>query len=346
MSKISIKKRSILAVAAILALLSSGCRDKNIEMTKILQVGVVVYSQDDPFINAMADKLKENLKSMETEDIKIIVSVKSGSDGQQDQNETVEEMIDAGCDVLCVNLVDRTAPSRIIKLAKQNDIPVIFFNREPVKEDLLQWDKLYYVGCDAEQSGVLQGEIVAEYIKNHPEVDKNQDGSIQYVLLEGESGHQDAISRTDYSVKTVIANDIQLEKLSYQFADWNRGQAENRMTRLIGQYEDGIELVISNNDEMALGAVEAYRKAGYEPSEWPVIFGIDGLNDALEAVKYGEMQGTVYNDKEDQAKEIARLAMEIFNGDDYYRSRLEDGKYYVSQYQRVDSKNVDWYLRQ
>ena len=50
--------------------------------------------------------------------------------------------------------------------------------------------------------------------------------------------------------------------------------------------------------------------------------------------------------KEDQAKEIARLAMEIFNGDDYYRSRLEDGKYYVSQYQRVDSKNVDWYLRQ
>ena len=142
MSKMSIKKRSILTAAAILALLSSGCRDKNTEMTKILQVGVVVYSQDDPFINAMADKLKENLKSMETEDIKIIVSVKSGSDDQQDQNETVEEMIDAGCDVLCVNLVDRTAPSRIIKLAKQNDIPVIFFNREPVKEDLLQWDKL------------------------------------------------------------------------------------------------------------------------------------------------------------------------------------------------------------
>ena len=130
MSKMSIKKRSILTAAAILALLSSGCRDKNTEMTKILQVGVVVYSQDDPFINAMADKLKENLKSMETEDIKIIVSVKSGSDDQQDQNETVEEMIDAGCDVLCVNLVDRTAPSRIIKLAKQNDIPVIFFQAE------------------------------------------------------------------------------------------------------------------------------------------------------------------------------------------------------------------------
>ena len=84
------------------------------------------------------------------------------------------------------------------RLAKQNDIPIIFFNGEPVWEDLMQWEDLYYVGCDAEQSGVMQGEIAADYIKNHPEVDKNQDGEIQYVLLEGEAGHQDAISRTDF----------------------------------------------------------------------------------------------------------------------------------------------------
>lgn len=54
----------------------------------------------------------------------------------------------------------------------------------------MQWEKLYYIGCDAEQSGIMQGEIVADYIKNHPEVDKNQDGKIQYILLEGEAGHQ------------------------------------------------------------------------------------------------------------------------------------------------------------
>ena len=90
-----------------------------------------------------------------------------------------------------MNLVDRTAPSRIIRMAKQEDIPVLFFNREPVREDLMQWEKLYYIGCDAEQSGIMQGEIVADYIKNHPEVDKNRDGEIQYVLLEGEAGHQE-----------------------------------------------------------------------------------------------------------------------------------------------------------
>ena len=146
-------------------------------------------------------------------------------------------------------------------------------------------------------------------------------------------------------MKTLIEEGVQLEKLSYQFADWNRGQAENRMTRLISQYEDGIELVISNNDEMALGAVEAYRKSEYAPSEWPVIFGIDGLDSALEAVKFGEMQGTVYNDKEEQALEMARLSLEIFRRENVYRSQLKEGRYYVSQYQRVDSSNVDDFLK-
>ena len=302
-------KRKKIVVGLILGIILvcniCGCQSNKEEKNSILRGGIVTYTQDDPFINALKEQLKGNLKTMETKDMKIMISERNGDNDQRDQNEAVEEMIDAGCDIMCINLVDRTEPSKIIKMARQNNIPVIFFNREPVWEDLMQWEDLYYVGCDAEQSGVMQGEIAADYIKNHPEVDKNQDGEIQYVLLEGEAGHQDAISRTDFSVKTLIEKEVNLEKLSYQFADWNRGQAENRMNRLISQYKDGIELVISNNDEMALGAVEAYRKAGYEQAEWPVIFGIDGLDDALEAIKAGEMQGTVYNDKEVQALQIA-----------------------------------------
>ena len=272
------------------------------------------------------------------------MSTKSGNDDQQEQNEKVEEMIDAGCDVLCINLVDRTAPSRIIRMARNEDIPVIFFNREPVREDLMQWEKLYYVGCDAEQSGIMQGEIAAEYINSHPEVDKNEDGKIQYVLLEGEAGHQDAISRTEYSVKTLMKNDVILEKLSYQLADWNRGQAENRMNRLISQYGKEIELVISNNDEMALGAVEAYRTVGYAREDWPVIFGIDGLEDALKAVKAGEMQGSILNDRVDQAKEMAKMAVKLFEGEDFDQENLKEGRYYFSEYQKVDSSNIDEYL--
>ena len=344
MSKKDRKRRSMIAVILLIAFLITGCEDKSAKTDHIIRIGVVTYTQDDPFINAMTDQLKENLKKMETDHMKIITTVKNGDDNQQDQNEIVEEMIDAGCDVLCVNLVDRTAPSRIIRMAKQEDIPVLFFNREPVREDLMQWEKLYYIGCDAEQSGIMQGEIVADYIKNHPEVDKNQDGKIQYILLEGEAGHQDAISRTDYSVKTLLEQGINLEKLSYQFADWNRGQAENRMNRLISQYGTEIELVLSNNDEMALGAVEAYKNAGYSQEQRPVIFGIDGLEDALEAVKEGTMQGTVYNDNVDQAGEIARLAVDLFKGNDISKHKLKDGRYYMSLYQKVETGNVDEFL--
>lgn len=325
-------------------LVLSGCSGKSDQTEKTLRVGVITYTQDDPFINGLTDELKEQLKAMENKERRIIVSTKSGNDDQQEQNEKVEEMIDAGCDVLCINLVDRTAPSRIIRMARNEDIPVIFFNREPVREDLMQWEKLYYVGCDAEQSGIMQGEIAAEYINSHSEVDKNKDGKIQYVLLEGEAGHQDAISRTEYSVKTLMKNDVMLEKLSYQLADWNRGQAENRMNRLISQYGKEIELVMSNNDEMALGAVEDYRKAGYAREDWPVIFGIDGLEEALEAVKAGEMQGSILNDRVDQAKEMAKMAVEMFEGEDFDQESLKEGRYYFSEYQKVDGSNIDEYL--
>lgn len=342
------KKRRLAVVLATVtgsaALVLSGCSGKSEQTEKTLRVGVITYSQDDPFINGLTDELKVQLKAMENKQRRIIVSTKSGNDDQQEQNEKVEEMIDAGCDVLCINLVDRTAPSRIVRMARNEDIPVIFFNREPVREDLMQWEKLYYVGCDAEQSGIMQGEIAAEYINSHPEVDKNEDGKIQYVLLEGEAGHQDAISRTEYSVKTLMKNDVILEKLSYQLADWNRGQAENRMNRLISQYGKEIELVISNNDEMALGAVEAYRTVGYAREDWPVIFGIDGLEDALKAVKAGEMQGSILNDRVDQAKEMAKMAVKLFEGEDFDQENLKEGRYYFSEYQKVDSSNIDEYL--
>ena len=332
-------KRKKIVVGLILGIILvcniCGCQSNKEEKNSILRVGIVTYTQDDPFINALKEQLKGNLKTMETKDMKIMISERNGDNDQRDQNEAVEEMIDAGCDIMCINLVDRTEPSKIIKMARQNNIPVIFFNREPVKEDLKQWDKLYYVGCNAEQSGKMQGQIAAKYIKKNKEVDKNYDGKIQYVLLEGEAGHQDAISRTDCSVKTIIGKGIKLEKLSYQFADWNRGQAENRTNQLIEQYGDKIEMIISNND----------KKSKYNKKQWPIIFGIDGLDDALAAIKNGEMQGTVYNDKEDQALEISRLVVDIYQGNSMKNHNLQQGKYYVSQYKKVEKSSIDKFIK-
>ena len=344
MSKKNRKRRSMIAVILLIAFLITGCEDKSVKTDHIIRIGVVTYTQDDPFINAMTDQLKENLKKMETDHMKIITTVKNGDDNQQDQNEIVEEMIDAGCDVLCVNLVDRTAPSRIIRMAKQEDIPVLFFNREPVREDLMQWDKLYYVGGDARQSGTMQGEIAAQVIRTDHTVDRNADGKIQYVLLEGETGHQDAIIRTDSVVKTLQEQGITLEKLSYQFANWNRGQAENKMTQLIHHYGDEIELVLSNNDEMAMGAVAAYEASEYPKEKRPVIFGIDGLDSALDAIQNDLIQGTVYNDRAGQAEQISRLAMDLFQGKEPEGYDFENERYIFLPYQKVTAANVEEFL--
>ena len=127
-------KRKKIVVGLILGIILvcniCGCQSNKEEKKSILRVGIVTYTQDDPFINALKEQIKGNLKTMETKDMKIMISERNGDNDQRDQNEAVEEMIDAGCDIMCINLVDRTEPSKIIKMARQNNIPVIFFNRE------------------------------------------------------------------------------------------------------------------------------------------------------------------------------------------------------------------------
>ena len=106
------------------------------------------------------------------------MTVREAAGSQRTQDDQVKEMLDAGCNVLCVNLVDRASASEIIDLAREKDVPVIFFNREPVAEDLRQWEKLYYVGADARQSGSLQGELAADLIWENVQIDRNRDGKI------------------------------------------------------------------------------------------------------------------------------------------------------------------------
>ena len=335
---------SIYVLVCCVLLCLIGCGSNKEAQRSVLRVGVVLYTQDDPFINALTDCMREDLEEYETDSLKIIMTVRDGKNDQGLQDEVVEEILDAGCDILVVDLVDRTEPSNIIKMAKNENIPVIFFNREPVREDLMQWDKLYYVGGDARQSGTMQGEIAAQVIRTDHSVDRNADGKIQYVLLEGETGHQDAIIRTDSVVKTLQEQGITLEKLSYQFANWNRGQAENKMTQLIHHYGDEIELVLSNNDEMAMGAVAAYEASGYPKENRPVIFGIDGLDSALDAIQNDLIQGTVYNDRAGQAEQISRLAMDLFQGKEPEGYDFENERYIFLPYQKVTAANVEEFL--
>ncbi len=341
------RRRKILAAGIVFCMCMRSlcaCESQQLSGEDKVRVGVAYYNQSDTFLNELIACFKEELQSFESDDFEVTVTVRDAAGSQRTQDDQVKEMLDAGCNVLCVNLVDRADPSEIIDLARERDIPIIFFNREPVAEDLMQQDGLYYVGAEAEESGIMQGELAVDAIRQNDRIDRNKDGKIQYVVLEGEAGHQDAIIRTENAVETLKSNGIALEKLSYQIANWNRAQAQNRMEQMIGQYQNKIELVLANNDDMALGALDAYRKLNYTESALPVFFGIDGTDVGLQAVRDGKMAGTVYNDKEGQAEAMAKLAVAAATGEGMEDIEFENEKYIYLPYQKVTPDQIDEFL--
>ena len=321
------KKMAIffLLISAILLLLSCKKEEERKEKKKI-KIGISLYDSYDTFISDYMKAFDGEVAEKRSEGYEVSVARYNAARSQALQNEQIEEMLQNSCDVLCVNLVDRTAPSEIIDMAKKKNVPVIFFNRELVEEDLSQWNRLYYVGADAKQSGVLQGELIAEDILEEgegentavslsSEVDKNGDGKIQYLIFEGEPGHQDAIMRTEYATGTLLKESIPLERLGYGIANWNRAEAQSKMMQLYSEFQDRIELIISNNDDMALGVIDAYDKIAVPKDNRPYIYGIDGTKVGLMAVENGNLRATVYNDRQGQAKALFQLAFQLASGD-------------------------------
>ena len=255
------------------------------------------------------------------------LDIQDAKGSQNTQNNQVERFISLGCDVLCVNLVDRMDASVIIDKAMTAGVPVVFFNRQPVEEDMNRWDQLYYIGVDAKETAVLQGQMVVDLYTDRPEaVDINGDGVVGYVLLEGESSHQDSLIRTEWSIQTLKDGGVPIEKITGGIANWERSQASALMEQWLAAYKNDIELVVSNNDDMALGAIDALERAGAVEVN---VVGIDGTTPGLEALENGKMLGTVSANKEVYASAILELAASCAMGQKPPQEYpLTDGAYY------------------
>ncbi|WP_313528375.1 galactose ABC transporter substrate-binding protein [Anaerotignum sp.] len=281
------------------------------EKTKSIQIGVSLYLEDDTFVEKILSAMEQEALAYEEETgTNIILNVSVANGSQRTQNEQVKRYIEMGYDAVCVNLVDRTNAAAIIDLGVFEDksIPIVFFNREPVAEDIMRRDMVYYVGADAKQSAVLQGESVVECYHKYPKlVDKNEDGVLQYVMLEGEMGHQDAIMRSDYSLQTIVNMGVPLHKLASGTADWNRKRASVLMEQWTENYGDEIELVLCNNDDMALGALDILSKAGINAA----VFGIDATDVGMQALEEGALWATVDCNSQEQGQAVLRIAADL-----------------------------------
>lgn len=336
-------KRALCALLGVACLaLSASCETNNPEQQiETVRIGVATYRSDDTFITALCDDLERVSKQMESETgKKIILNIADGKNSQSNQNDQVDNFISRSYDVICVNMVDRTVAAVIIDKAKRADIPVVFFNREPVEEDIRMWDRAYYVGTDAKESGIMQGQIILNALKKDAGIDKNRDGKLQYVMLEGEQAHQDSLIRTEYSVKTITAGGVQMEKLANDTANWQRSLGTAKMTSWLDQFGDEIEVVLSNNDDMALGAIDAL-KAQDMLENGPVVVGVDGTLAALEAIQNGEMLGSVVNDAQLQAQAMLDIACALTEGSDPQQVvEGMNGQYVRAPHRIVTKENV------
>jgi methyl-galactoside transport system substrate-binding protein len=288
--------KKLLVSLAVLVLILASCGGGASGKPKI---GVAIYKFDDTFMSYVRNAITENATD------KAEIEVVDSQNAQPTQNDQVDAFLSKKMKAIAINPVDRTAAATIIEKAKAKKTPVVFFNREPLPEDMASWDKVYYVGAKAEQSGTMQGQIVVDYWKNNPAADKNKDGKIQYIMLKGEPGHQDAELRTQYSIKAVTDAGIEVDKLAEDTAFWDRPKAFEKMKAFYAAHGDKIEVVFCNNDDMALGAIEALKSEGYfAGGKQIVVVGVDATAPALQALEEGTLLGTVLNDAKNQGKAL------------------------------------------
>lgn len=313
------KKALSLAVAGLMVLGVAGCSNSSQQSQtnsgaggSVPKIGVTIYKYDDNFMSFTRTAI-QNAATDKAE-----ITMNDSQNDQAKQNDQVDAMIAKGVQALAINLVDPGAAPAIAAKAQAAGIPVVFFNKEyPEGTDQVGYDKAWYVGTTSAESGIIQGELIVDAWKANADWDKNGDGKMQYVMLMGEPGHPDAEARTSESVATVQAAGIQTEELAKQTGMWDASKGKELMETWLAAHGDKIEMVICNNDGMALGAVEALKAAGYFTGDkyMPVV-GVDAIPEALELIKLNQMLGTVLNDPLNQGKATIELAINAAQGKD------------------------------
>lgn len=304
-------------------------------------VGVTIYKYDDNFMSFV----RRSIQNAATD--KVELSMNDSQNSQATQNDQVDIMISKGVDALAINLVDPQAAQSIIDKAKAEDLPVVFFNKEPETSVLMGYDKTWYVGTASAEAGVIQGELIAESWKANPEWDRNGDGKLSYVLLKGEPGHPDAEARTKWAVDTVVAAGIEVEELELQTGMWDSVKGKELMDAWISKHGDAIEYVICNNDGMALGALQSLEAAGYNDGgeNFMPLVGVDAIPDVLEQIKKGTIVGTVLNDAKNQGQATFDLAYNVAMGKDPLEGTdwtLDEGKAVRVPYVAVTIDNIEF----
>lgn len=284
------------------------------------RVGILLYKSDDVYISLVAKALRESLAG------KAEITLFYAQENQLTQNEQLDKLLAQKVDALAVNMVDTQAAANIVDMAKKADVPVVFFNREPDLNVIKLYNKAAFVGTNTMEAGILQGDLIARLWKEHPEFDRNKDGLFQYIMFQGNADNPEAIARTEYSIKQAREQGVEMRQVGQTYVcNWDMNLAFDAMKVALVMHAHEIEIVVANNDSMALGAITALNELGFNlpqggRGEFIPAVGVDAIPPAIDAIKNGTMSATVKQDGAAMGQTISVLLLNIINGKNFLES--------------------------
>lgn len=255
--------------------------------------GFVWYNYGDTFITAARNSVDAAAKDGNVE----ILSTDSQFDIAVQAN-NINTLFAKQVDYICINNISPNDSASMIEKAKAQDIPILFINcTSPTEDELNSYDKVYHISSAAEQSGWIQGDAVSDYWNENPtSADRNGNGKLDYVMLVGMQGNYDSQMRTEKSIERVVENGIEVNCLSQMLCNWQRGEAMNQVASILAAQGDDIDAIFANNDDMALGAIEALKASKYfESGKYIPVVGVDATKVGVSAIEEGTLLATSLN---------------------------------------------------
>ena len=277
---------------------------------KILGAGI--YSASDNFNSYIGKAITNACDGI------FKTNIEDGQNDQSTQNNQVDTMLAKGASAVAVSVCDVTAaPTLIQKCKDAGNVPIIFFNKEITDYDVINsYENAYQVTSTGGDYGAsIQAQMVLDYWKEHPEMDKNGDGKLQLVYLMGDPGHTASQPRCDYLKSTIEDAGIEIDLLAEDTGMWVTATAKEKMDAWVSKYGDEIECCVAGNDAMALGALQAIEAAGRKVNEDIYLVGVDALTEAVQNVIDGKQTGTVFNNHFAQAQAASDIAVKFLSGE-------------------------------
>ncbi len=249
------------------------------------------------------------------------------TDAQNDvvkQQDQVKALIQQGVDCLVVVPADSSAMAPITSAAQKAGIPLVYCNVNPFDDFADIPEGVHYIGSDETEAGTMQAEMLGEEI---------QSGGV--AILQGGLEYEATYKRTAGNEDTFAAEYPDIEILTEEDANWQRDEAINVVNNWITAYGDDLAGICANNDEMALGAVEALKAAGREDVK---VVGIDATPDGCSSVQNGELLATVFQDSVGQGGGAVEIAVGMANGEE------QEDTYTMIPYQKVTADNVEEFI--